>query len=70
MCMLCVEWEKQKITSKEAFGAISEMISTTKDKNQVEHLKVLSERIISAEVPETKADEELEKNWSDETYQK
>jgi len=68
--MLCVEWEKQKITSREAFGAINEMLSTTKDKKQVKHLQDLSEKIISAEVPETKADEELEKSWSDETYQK
>lgn len=66
MCMLCVEWEKQKITSKEAFGAINEMLSASKDKEQVKHLSDLSERIISAEVPDVPVDEELEKSWSDE----
>lgn len=70
MCAICLEWQKQKITSKEAFGAINEMLASSKDKGQVKHLEELSEKIISTEVPETQADEELDKTWSDETYRK
>lgn len=69
MCMLCLEWQKNNITAKEAFGAINEMLGTANG-DQAKHLMDLSERIISSEVPETHADEELDKTWSDETYRK
>lgn len=47
MCIICLEWEKQKITSKEAFRAIGEMMNP---KNQ-KHLEELSEKILTKEVP-------------------
>lgn len=54
MCIICLEWEKEKLTSKEAFRAIGEMMTPDTQK----HLEELSEKILSKEVPmpETNAD--------------
>lgn len=47
MCIICLEWEKQKLTNKEAFKAIGEMINPQNQK----HLEELSEKILTKEVP-------------------
>lgn len=64
MCMLCVEWEKQRITSKEAFKAIGEMITPTTK----EHLQELAERIIQKEVPETQTNKDAEEAFWNATH--
>lgn len=66
MCNLCVEWEKGKLTAKEAMGAIGELIASGKDK---EHLVELSERILDKEVPISENDDELNKSWYEETHE-
>lgn len=67
MCMLCVEWEKRKITTKEAFGAIGEMLSATKDAKQIKHLTDLSNKILDEEVPFADIDADLDASWEEET---
>jgi hypothetical protein len=65
MCVLCIEWEKGKMTSKEAFGAMQEIISTVSDKN---HLIELTNKILASDTPTDERDHEFEKQWSEETY--
>ncbi len=63
MCILCVEWEKNKMTSQEVYKAIGEMINTSKDKAQAAHLQELSDKIMEKELPLTEADEELHRTY-------
>jgi len=66
MCMLCNEWEKKKITAKEALNAMREMIQ---DPAQTDHLMELSERILNAEVPSgTESDPDLDAEWERKHY--
>ena len=51
MCMLCVEWEKGKLTSKEAMQALSEMLNTEEDETKLAHLFELSDKIIDKDIP-------------------
>ena len=67
-CFLCIEWEKQKLTSEEAFRAIGEIIHTSKDQTQIDHIKELSERIISREVPVVESNEEADTNFWNATH--
>ena len=69
MCILCTEWERERLTSKEAFRAIGEMISTSKDKDQVKHLKELSEKIIQKEVPLNDTDDQADQDWWNHSYE-
>jgi hypothetical protein len=63
--MLCVEWEKQKITSKEAFRAMGEMMIPENQK----HLEELSEKILSKEVPETETNKDIDEAFWNATHQ-
>lgn len=69
MCIICTEWQKQKLTSKEAFRAIGEILHTSKDKSQVEHLRELSEKILEKEVPSAETNEEADQAWWNATHQ-
>lgn len=69
MCIICTEWQKQKLTSKEAFRAIGEILHTSKDESQVEHLRDLSEKILQSEVPETQSNQEADEAWWKYTHQ-
>lgn len=64
MCIICIEWEKQKLTSKEAFRAIGEIMNSQNQK----HLEDLSEKILQKEVPLTETDEEAEKEFWTSTH--
>lgn len=68
MCYLCIEYEKQRLTSKEAFNAIGEMISIAKDMEQIKHLEELSEKILQNEVPTPKDNADLDTDWWNHTY--
>ena len=68
MCMLCVEWEKQKMTGKEAFRAIGEMLIGA-DKEKTKHLMALSDKVLQKEVPMSETNPELDKNWTDNYYE-
>lgn len=69
MCMICVEWQKQKMTAEEAFRAIGEIMNTTKDPKKINHLIKLSDTILNKEVPLSETDKELEKAWTKENYE-
>lgn len=64
MCIICAEWEKGKMTSKEAFRAIGETMSTSTQK----HLEELSEKILSKEVPLTETNAEAEEAFWNATH--
>lgn len=64
MCMLCIEWEKQRITSKEAFKAIGEMMTPQTQK----HLEELSEKILQKEVPMVDTDKDVEEAFWNSTH--
>ena len=51
MCLLCVQWEKEKMTSKETLSALGEMLDTEEDEKKREHLYDLADRVINKEVP-------------------
>lgn len=68
MCKICVEWENNRLTNKEAFGAIGEMINTSKDESQVGHLKDLSERILDKELPNVGTNTEVDEAWWEFTH--
>lgn len=67
MCIVCKDWEAGKLTSKEALRALGELISGAKPKEK-EHLFKVSEKILDKEVPLSDNDEELDKNWHEETH--
>lgn len=63
MCIICTDWEKGKMTAKEAMAAIGEVIGNS-SLERTEHLIRLSEKIINKEFPEPQAqDVELDTEW-------
>lgn len=69
MCVVCKDWEKGKITSEEALRNLGElMISVDEYSEENVHYLDVSEKILSKEVPFEETDEELDKNWHEETY--
>lgn len=66
MCRVCVEWEAGKLTSKEALRNLGEMFSDEEDRT---HLFEASEKILNKEVPMEDLDEEMDKNWHEETHE-
>ena len=59
MCKICVEWEKGKMTSKEALRAAGEIMYGTNEKN-AQHAAEVVEKIMAKEVPSgAQQDEEL-----------
>lgn len=62
MCIICTEWQKQKMTSQEAYRAIGEFMISA-DEKQVAHLMDLSEKIINQEVPNVAKDDEADHAW-------
>lgn len=67
MCRICVEWEKGKLTAKEAFKNIGEVIAEA-DESTREHLFRLSDKIVDSELPSGDQDEEMDAAWHKETY--
>lgn len=45
MCVLCVMWEKEKLTKKEALNAALEMIETSKDDETYYHMFEVLEKL-------------------------
>lgn len=64
MCIICMEWEKGKMTSREAFRAIGETMSSKTRK----HLEELSEKILSKEVPAAESNAETDEDWWNATH--
>lgn len=67
MCIVCRDWQAGKLTSKEALGALGELINSSK-KEDKEHYFEVSEKILDKEVPVTEDDSELDKSWYEETH--
>ncbi len=55
MCVVCIEWEKGKMTSREALRALGEL------RLKPEHLEVVVEKILQKEAPMTERDDNIEK---------
>lgn len=70
MCKICVEWELNKMTSKEAFRAIGEEMLGKLDLKEQRHLEELSDRIMDKEVPFEETDPDLDQKWQDENENK
>jgi hypothetical protein len=66
MCIVCLEWEKGKLTSREALRNLGEMIAA--DSKDTEHYLKVSEKILDKEVPMGDTDDELDQKWHEENH--
>lgn len=69
MCIVCLDWEKGKLTNKEAMKNLGEMLNSTKDDGIRDHLFGLSNKIIDSEFPPIAVDEELDLKWWEESHE-
>jgi len=52
MCVVCTDWNKGKMTDKEAFNALGEMINSADIKGKdLEHYLEVSDKILDKEFP-------------------
>jgi hypothetical protein len=49
MCLLCVQWEKEKMSNQEAIDAIGEILITEEDAEKRDHLFNLINRVMDKE---------------------
>lgn len=49
MCLICLEWEKEKMTSKEALQALGEIAINSTDEAEVTHMFELANKILDKE---------------------
>lgn len=66
-----MEWQKGKLTTKEAFRNLGESLNVANEEEnfeQVEHLVELSNRLMDAEVPFEDSDEGLDRMWWEKTH--
>lgn len=59
ICIVCLDWQKGKITSKEAYRNIGEIFSSTKNKETKAHLLDLSEIILEKELKSKDIDDKV-----------
>jgi len=62
MCTICKHWQEGKLTDREAFRAIGELLDT-KDEKMRRHLFDLSDRILEKGDPLPEWDEEVDGQW-------
>lgn len=67
MCLICQEWEREKLTAKEAMRNIGEALMGAKEEEK-QHLIDLSGRIIDKEVPSVVTEPEKDLDWWDENF--
>lgn len=65
MCLLCVEFEKGKMTTQEVLNNIGEMIDGKSEEEQ-KHLFELADRAMNKETPFKEWDEDSEMGFLDE----
>lgn len=65
-CMMCVEYEKGKMTSKEALNNIGEMIGSTTNEDEIAHLFELAGKIVDKELPFEEWDDDSQTGILDE----
>jgi hypothetical protein len=68
MCRICVEWEKGKLTTKEAFKNLGEALNASDSQDERNHLFELSNKLLDKEVPMAESDQEMDSAWHKETY--
>lgn len=67
MCIVCLEWEKGKLTAKEALNNLGELMQGASLAGKA-HYDDVVEKILDKEVPVSHADEELDQKWHDEMH--
>lgn len=65
-CLLCIEYEKGKMTAKETLNNIGEMIDSTTDEEKKSHLFELADKVISKEQPFQEWDDDFQTGVLDE----
>lgn len=65
MCIVCVEWQAGKLTSKEALKNLGELIKTEDAKD---HYFLAVDKILDKEMQTTVYDDETDTAWHKETY--
>ena len=64
-----MEWEKGKLTSKEALRNLGEIIDASELEEDRDHYWEVIEKIITKEAPAgSNSDTELDKSWHDENH--
>lgn len=69
MCIICKEWEAERLTNEEAYRAIGEFVTTSKTEEEVQHLLDLSEKILEKLEPEPPVDEGLDADWWEQSHE-
>lgn len=69
MCVVCLDWEKGKLTSKEALRNLGEMIQSSSKEEEAVHYFEVVEKIMDKEVPEVSSDGDLDKKWHEQNYE-
>ena len=67
MCLVCVEWQAGKLTSKEALSAVGELINSESEDST--HYYEVVEKIMDKEVPFASLDSEIDQRWHDENHE-
>lgn len=68
MCKICSDWEKGKLTAKDAMRNIGEVISSA-SKKDAKHLMDLSDRILDKDIPLKETDPVQDENWWKENHE-
>lgn len=68
MCIICTEWEKERLTTQEAFRALGEQIGTAKTAEEKQHYMDLSDQILKKDLKEEEARDGLDAAWWNETH--
>lgn len=69
MCIMCLEWEKGKMTSKEALSNIGEMMDSQKSEEEIKHLFDLANKVLDKEEPFEEWDNDAQTGILDELDQ-
>jgi hypothetical protein len=59
MCMICSDWELKKMTDREAFSAIGEVLASEANEAARDHLFELSSKILDKTDPYNEQKEEF-----------
>lgn len=54
MCLICIDWIKGKLTTKEAWSNLNEMMPDTKNKEELNHYYEVATKLAEAEKKEKK----------------
>lgn len=70
MCKVCIQWEKGKLTDKEAIRTSGEMIqSFENDEETVQHYWDLVNKILDKSTGTNDSNQEMDETWWKETHE-